>query len=61
MRQKLTLALGILLALLAACADDENTTEKDITLSGGTQTNQVIYADQTTPSGRGISFTAAAD
>lgn len=61
MRQKLTLALGILLALLAACTDDENTTEKDITLSGGTQTNQVIYADQTTPSGGGISFTAAAD
>ena len=51
-----------LLALLfawAGCSDDEAT--KNVILTGGTQTSQTVYADETQGSGGGISFTAVAD
>ena len=45
--------------LMAGCSDDD--TPKNVVLTGGTQTSQTVYADETQGAGGGISFTAAAD
>ena len=49
----LTLAWG-------GCTEDEETV-RNLTLAEGTQTTQTVYADQTSGTGGGISFTAAMD
>ncbi len=51
--------LSMLLLAFAGCSDNEES--KDIVLTGGTQTSQTIYADQTTGDTGGIRFTAVAD
>ena len=50
-----------LMALLAVagCSDDD--TPKNVVLTGGTQTSQTVYADETQGAEGGISFTAATD
>ena len=52
------LFLGFLVAIaLGACSSEENEPEGAIVLTGGTQTSQTIYADETQKS-EGIKFTA---
>lgn len=48
------LALG-----LSGCSENEE--NKDIVLTGGTQTTQTVYADQTAGDANGIRFTAVSD
>lgn len=58
MKQK-WIFLCFLLALLAVGCSEDGDTSKNIILTEGTQTTQIIYADQTQPgNGGGISFTA---
>ena len=45
--------------LMAGCSDED--TPKNVVLTGGTQTSQTVYADETQGAGGGISFTAATD
>ena len=52
------LFLGFLVAIaLGACSSEESEPEGAIVLTGGTQTSQTIYADETQKS-EGIKFTA---
>lgn len=49
-----------LAAFVAGCSDDDNA-PRDLVLSDDTQTTQTVYADQTSGTGGGISFTALSD
>ena len=49
----------LLAAFVAGCDDDD--APRDLVLSDNTQTTQTVYADQTSGTGGGISFTALSD
>ncbi len=61
MMKNLWISFCFLLTLAVAGCSDEDETPKNVTLTNGTQTTQVVYADQTQTGGGGISFTALAD
>ena len=50
----------LLAAFVAGCSDDDDA-PRDLVLSDNTQTTQTVYADQTSGTGGGISFTALSD
>ena len=59
--KNLWISFGFLLALgVAGCSGDDGA-PKTVVLTGGTQTSQTVYADETQGTGGGISFTATAD
>lgn len=61
MKKLLLQSICLILTLAwAGCTEDEETV-KNLVLAEGTQTTQTVYADQTSGTGGGISFTAATD
>ena len=59
--KNLWISFGFLLALVVAGCSGDDGAPKNVVLTGGTQTSQTVYADETQGTGGGISFTATAD
>lgn len=61
MKKLLLQSICLILTLVWAGCSEEEETFKSLILTEGTQTTQTVYADQTSGTGGGISFTAATD
>ena len=59
--KNLWISFGFLLALVVAGCGGDDDAPKNVVLTGGTQTSQTVYADETQGAGGGINFTATAD
>lgn len=57
LKKSLFLALLTIGVAMASCSDGDDESSKTIELTGGTQTTQTVFADETTPN-NGIKFTA---
>lgn len=61
MKKLLLQGICLILMLAGAGCSEEEETIKSLILTEGTQTTQTVYADQTSGTGGGISFTATTD
>lgn len=61
MKKLLLQGICLILMLAGAGCSEEEETIKSLILTEGTQTTQTVYADQTSSTGGGISFTATTD